>query len=624
MMHRLYWFGPLLAAVGAMLIALLANNDYQLRLMFMMGVYFLCAAGMNVLVGFAGQKSLGQAGLFAAGAYAAALLTTRFGWEAGWSLLGAAVVSGLCGALVAWPSLRVRGPYLAMVTLAFGIVVEKLVSGWTDVFGGAQGVYGVKPLTLSGAPLSALQWVWLVIALGAVTHLLLRNLLAGRFGRAWLAIQSDEIAAACSGVQVVRYKVLAFVIAGVTCGVGGALVAQHGQYINSDYITFNLSIFILLLVMFGGAGSLYGPLIGAVLLTLIDAYLAQWPSLQHFGYGALLLFALYAMPQGVAGVLGRWSWPGSKAARRADPDSDPDRGRGREQDLAAAPALLAGQWQHAPAPQRAEHLLQVSNLSKSFGGIHPVQQVSFSLNPGKIHALIGPNGAGKTTMINLLSGVIAASDGRIAWLGKDIAGLASHVRCQRGIARTFQNLRLFGQLPVEENILIGRHCRMRNGFFGSLLGLPSALAQERGARRHTQAILDFVGLSALAGRPAGTLAYGLQRRVELARALATDPLLLLLDEPAAGLNPQETVELGELIVRIAALGITIVMVEHHMDLVMTISDHVIVLDHGVKIAEGAPDCVRSDPRVIASYLGAPAEAGAIAPLKNHEIEQSTC
>ena len=296
-------FSVIAVALGIALLAWLVDNDYYLRILFMMGVYYLCAAGMNVLVGYAGQKSLGQAGLFAAGAYAAALLTTSFDLDPWAALAAAAVVAGLCGVLIAWPSLRVRGPYLAMVTLAFGIVVEKLVSEWTEVFGGAEGIFGIKPLAIAGTPFSNLHWVWFAIALGAATHLLLRNLLCGRFGRAFLSLQADEIAAESVGVSVYRYKILAFVIAAVTCGIAGAMVAQQNQYVNSDFITFHLSIFILLLVLFGGSGNLYGPLIGAVLLTLIDALLAQWPSVQHFAYGALLLFALYLMPNGVAGLL---------------------------------------------------------------------------------------------------------------------------------------------------------------------------------------------------------------------------------------------------------------------------------------------------------------------------------
>jgi branched-chain amino acid transport system permease protein len=293
----------LLAVATAALAVGFVGNDYLLRIAFTMCTFYLCAAGMNVLVGFAGQKSLGQAGLYAAGAYAVALLTSRSGISPWLALPLAAAVSALFGVLIALPSLRVKGPYLAMVTLAFGVVVEKIVSEWTDLFGGAQGLYGIRPLTWNGQPFDMQQWVWFGLALGAATHLLLRNLLAGRFGRALLALQADEIAAGSVGVRVYRAKVLAFVIAAVTCGLAGAMVAQQNQYINSDFITFHLSIFILLLVLFGGAGSLYGPLVGAVLLTLADALLARWPAVQHFVYGALLLFALYVMPGGVMGVV---------------------------------------------------------------------------------------------------------------------------------------------------------------------------------------------------------------------------------------------------------------------------------------------------------------------------------
>ncbi len=241
--------------VGAAALAVaFIGNDYLLRIAFTMCTFYLCAAGMNVLVGFAGQKSLGQAGLYAAGAYAVALLTSRSAISPWLALPLAAVVSAAFGVLIALPSLRVKGPYLAMVTLAFGVVVEKIVSEWTDLFGGAQGLYGIRPLTWNGQPFDMQQWVWFGLGLGAATHLLLRNLLAGRFGRALLSLQADEIAAGSVGVRVYRAKVLAFVIAAVTCGLAGAMVAQQNQYINSDFITFHLSIFILLLVLFGGGG----------------------------------------------------------------------------------------------------------------------------------------------------------------------------------------------------------------------------------------------------------------------------------------------------------------------------------------------------------------------------------
>ncbi|HEU5103419.1 MAG TPA: branched-chain amino acid ABC transporter ATP-binding protein/permease [Roseiflexaceae bacterium] len=555
--------------------------------------FYLIALGLNLLVGYTGLVSLGHAGLYALGAYTSGILSARLGLPLYLTFPIAVAVATAAGALLALPALRVRGPYLAMLTIAFGLVIEIVANRLVGLTGGPDGMSVPRP-QLGGYRLQMVDYWYVIGATALLGQAILNNLTSARVGRTLLALRGSEVAAETVGVNVYRWKVLAFAVSAAYAGLAGAFFAHRPAtgFLNTTSFQFDDSIMFLVIVILGGAGTRYGPLVGAVVLAVLQEALATQAELRLIIYGAVLLLALVFAPEGIVGTIAKL--PAVARLRRAwwPPARMPD---------------LVPAWAGATRSldQRDQPILIMQGVSKDFGGLRAVDEVDMQIMPGKIHALIGPNGAGKSTMVNLITGIYAPTTGTITYRGENVNDLPPHALARRGATRTFQNLQLFGDLDVRQHVLVGFHTALKAHFFDHMLRTRKALAEEQQYAERALALLDVVGLRDRALQPATSLPYGDQRRLEIARALAIEPVFLLLDEPAAGVNPTEIQALSELIVRIRDTGVTILVIEHHMELVMGISNHIAVLDFGRKIAEGTPVAIQAQPEVIAAYLGTP-------------------
>ncbi len=641
--------GIAIALVVLVAFPLVVPNTYYIHLAETVMIYAILLFGLDIVVGYTGQVSLGHAGLFGIGAYTAGVLFYQVGFPI-WATVPAAIaITAVFGAILALPALRVTGPYLAMVTLAFGTIIQILINEMTFLTEGPMGIKIPKP-TIAGYKFDERAYYWLVATVLVVALIVVHRILKSNLGRAFEALRDSPVACDCMGVSVYRYKVYAFVISAGFAGLAGSLYTYSEQYISPNTYNFELTILFLLAIIMGGRKTRTGALLGSLIVVLLPKLLddislfrivatalavavalgagimlarrvttpqrvavpvAGTIGLAAFAFwqttitdwrltifGLMILLVVYYLQDGIVGFVRTFFNLGRRTVSATVDTAHADEAAPNEAVSAGTSATPAG-----------EVILDVKGMLMQFGGLKALNNVDLSVQAGTIHGLIGPNGSGKSTMMNVLTGIYVPTSGAILLQGDGIAGRTSSRIAAAGIARTFQNVQLFGELTCIENIMVGLHHTYASTIGEVVLGLPRARREEHAAALRAASLLRFVGLDALANEEARNLPYGKQRLLEIARALALDPKLLLLDEPAAGLTAPDIRDLIEIIRRIRGQGVTLVLIEHHMDVVMALCDVVTVLDFGQKIAEGTASAVQADPKVAAAYLGgATAEA----------------